>query len=86
MNENKRKGLFNTRRQSICPIFGDPCDFSENQLPSNNAVMKCYLLVRNEMKRRKIIPRLSLRQRWLKNSSNLQKSFYSMCYEEEFDS
>ena len=50
MDENKRKGLFNTRRQSKCPIFGDPCDFSENQLPSYNAVMKCYLLVRNEMK------------------------------------
>ena len=33
-----------------CPIFGDPCDFSENQLPSYNAVMKCYQLVRNEMK------------------------------------
>ena len=50
MDENKRKGLCNTRRQSKCPIFGDPCDFSENQLPSYNAVMKCYLLVRNEMK------------------------------------
>ena len=50
MADNKKKGLVNSRRQSKCPIFGDPCDFSENQLPSRNAIMKFYLLIRNEMK------------------------------------
>ena len=50
MNENKENDLVNTRRRSKYPIFGDPCDFSENQLPSYNAVMKCYQLVRIEIK------------------------------------
>ena len=36
--------------QSKCLIFGDPCDFSANQLPSYNTIMKCSQLVRNEMK------------------------------------
>ena len=39
MDENERKGLVSTKRQSKCLIFGDPCDFSENQLPSYNAVL-----------------------------------------------
>ena len=49
MDENKKKGLANTRTQSKCPIFGDSCDFSKNQSPSYNAVIKCYQFVRNEM-------------------------------------
>ena len=50
MSENKKKGPVNTRKYSKCPIFGDPRDFSKNQLPNYDEVMKCYLFVRNEMK------------------------------------
>ena len=48
--KNEKKGLVNTTTQSKCVIFGDPCDFSKNQLPRYNAVMKCYQFVRNEIK------------------------------------
>ena len=50
MSENKKKGPVNTIKHSKCPIFGDPRDFSKNQLPNYDEVMKCYLFVRNEMK------------------------------------
>ena len=50
MDENKKKSLFNTRRQSKCPIFGYSCDFNESQLPSYNEAIKCYQLVRSKMK------------------------------------
>ena len=50
MSENKKKGPVNTRKHSKCPIFGDPCDFSKNQLPNYDEVIKCYPFVRKEMK------------------------------------
>ena len=67
MDENKKKGLVKTRRQSQCTIFCDPCEFSESRLPRNNVVMKCYQLVRNETKGSKenISLCMSLRLKWL---------------------
>ena len=67
MDENKKQGLVKTKRQSQCTIFCDPCEFSENRLPRNNVVMKCYQLVRNEMKssKEKISLCMSLRQKRL---------------------
>ena len=50
MDENKKKGLVNARRQSKYLMFGDPCDFNENQFPSYNAILICYQLLRNELK------------------------------------
>ena len=63
MDENRKKGLVNARRQSKCPVFVDPCDIKDHQLPSYNAVMICNQLIRNELKciKGKIFLCLSLR-------------------------
>ena len=66
MDEIEKKVLVTTRRQSKPPIFGDPCEFSENQLPNYNAVMKCYQLVKNEIKGSMKKMCLSLHQKRLK--------------------
>ena len=38
------------RGKNICPIFGTPNDISENVLPTYEAVMKCYLFERAQLR------------------------------------
>ena len=38
------------RSDFFCPVFGDPAELSTRVLPSYEDIMKCFLLVRNELK------------------------------------